>query len=508
MQHLLPKWGMVLYRHHLSLSLDQQGQDVRPSRAEQRPAGAVPSPDQRAQQPRDPGILCLLPAPTRNRAPRAGTAAPAAPGPSGAAAGSRRCRGEPPSLRWGPVASNKGAPGTRKWGPKTPAGRVSGARRCLGPRAGSGGRWRSGERQRGEGGPRLGPPSRPRLLASGRCRRSVCAKPPGVSGWLANMPITRMRMRPWLEMQINSNQIPGLIWINKEEMIFQIPWKHAAKHGWDINKDACLFRSWAIHTGRYKAGEKEPDPKTWKANFRCAMNSLPDIEEVKDQSRNKGSSAVRVYRMLPPLTKNQRKERKSKSSRDAKSKAKRKSCGDSSPDTFSDGLSSSTLPDDHSSYTAQSYMGQDLEIERALTPVLSSCAVSSTLPDWHMPGEIVPDSTSDLYSFQVSPMPSTSEAATDEDEEGKLTDDIMKFLEQSGWQPTNVDGKGYLLNEPGAQPPSVYGDFSCKEETEVDSHGGYIGLISSDLKNMDTSWLDSLLTPVRLPSIQAIPCAP
>nr|AHW49377.1 interferon regulatory factor 1 isoform delta4 [Homo sapiens] len=70
------------------------------------------------------------------------------------------------------------------------------------------------------------------------------------------MPITRMRMRPWLEMQINSNQIPGLIWINKEEMIFQIPWKHAAKHGWDINKDACLFRSWAIHTGRYKAGTR------------------------------------------------------------------------------------------------------------------------------------------------------------------------------------------------------------------------------------------------------------
>lgn len=31
----------------------------------------------------------------------------------------------------------------------------------------------------------------------------------------ANMPITRMRMRPWLEMQINSNQIPGLMWINK-----------------------------------------------------------------------------------------------------------------------------------------------------------------------------------------------------------------------------------------------------------------------------------------------------
>lgn len=44
------------------------------------------------------------------------------------------------------------------------------------------------------------------------------------------------------------------------------------------------------------------------------------------------------------------------------------SCGDSSPDTFSDGLSSSTLPDDHSSYTAQGYMGQDMEVEQALSP--------------------------------------------------------------------------------------------------------------------------------------------
>lgn len=69
---------------------------------------------------------------------------------------------------------------------------------------------------------------------------------------------------------------------------------------------------------------------------------------------------------------------------------------------------------------------------------------------------------------------SQSTATTDEDEEGKLPEDIMKLLEQeqSEWQPTSVDGKGYLLNEPGAQPTSVYGDFSCKEESEVDSFGG------------------------------------
>lgn len=41
------------------------------------------------------------------------------------------------------------------------------------------------------------------------------------------------------------------------------------------------------------------NPKTWKANFRCALNSLPDIEEVKDQSVHKGQQAMRVFRMLP-----------------------------------------------------------------------------------------------------------------------------------------------------------------------------------------------------------------
>lgn len=45
------------------------------------------------------------------------------------------------------------------------------------------------------------------------------------------------------------------------------------------------------------------DPKTWKANFRCAMNSLPDIEEVKHKSVNKGHGAMRVFRMLPATQK-------------------------------------------------------------------------------------------------------------------------------------------------------------------------------------------------------------
>ncbi|KAK7922375.1 hypothetical protein WMY93_009277 [Mugilogobius chulae] len=124
------------------------------------------------------------------------------------------------------------------------------------------------------------------------------------------MPVERMRMRPWLEEQIDSCQIPGLRWVNKEKRIFQIPWMHAARHGWDLEKDAPLFMRWAIHTGKFRPGVDRPDPKTWKANFRCAMNSLPDIEEVKDKSIKKGTNAFRVYKMLSYTERNMRKGKK------------------------------------------------------------------------------------------------------------------------------------------------------------------------------------------------------
>ncbi|XP_041649116.1 interferon regulatory factor 1a [Cheilinus undulatus] len=109
----------------------------------------------------------------------------------------------------------------------------------------------------------------------------------------------RQRLRPWLEEQIQSGKYPGVSWLDQSARIFQIPWKHAARHGWSIDRDATLFRSWAMHTGRYRPGKDKPDPKTWKANFRCALNSLPDICELQEHSRKRGSNAYRVYRMLP-----------------------------------------------------------------------------------------------------------------------------------------------------------------------------------------------------------------
>lgn len=51
----------------------------------------------------------------------------------------------------------------------------------------------------------------------------------------------------------------------------------------------------------------------------------------------------------------------------------------------------------------------DLHLPLRFLPALSPCVISSSLSEWHMQMDIAPDSTTDLYNLQVSPMPSTSE---------------------------------------------------------------------------------------------------
>ncbi|NXB52126.1 IRF1 factor, partial [Leucopsar rothschildi] len=318
------------------------------------------------------------------------------------------------------------------------------------------------------------------------------------------MPVSRMRMRPWLEMQIDSNQIPGLIWINKDKRIFQIPWKHAAKHGWDMEKDACLFRSWAIHTGRYKEGEKDPDPKTWKANFRCAMNSLPDIEEVKDKSINRGSSAVRVYRMLPPLTKHQKKEKKS--SREVRNRSKRKCYEETRLKEPAESLTNPPLPDDHSGYTIHNYAGQEVEVEStAITLDLSSCKVSGSLTDWRPAMQVtMADSTNDLYQLQVSPLASSSEGGYFFFPRRSSFYHLLLFQllgPAQDWHNTSIGGKGFLTNESGTQ--TLCSTYSYKEQdVDINTTSGEVDFRFFDQKSsLDFSWLDT----VR-PTMQVIPC--
>uniref|UniRef100_A0A2K5YTM7 Interferon regulatory factor n=1 Tax=Mandrillus leucophaeus TaxID=9568 RepID=A0A2K5YTM7_MANLE len=250
------------------------------------------------------------------------------------------------------------------------------------------------------------------------------------------MPVERMRMRPWLEEQINSNTIPGLKWLNKEKKIFQIPWMHAARHGWDVEKDAPLFRNWAIHTGKHQPGVDKPDPKTWKANFRCAMNSLPDIEEVKDKSIKKGNNAFRVYRMLPLS------ERPSKKGKEPVESSLGLSNGvsDLSPEYA---VLTSTIKNEVDStvniiVVGQSHLDSNIEDQEIVTNPPDICQVVEVTTE----SDEQPVSMSELYPLQISPVSSYAESETTD----SVPSDEESAEGRPHWRKRNIEGKQYLSN--------------------------------------------------------------
>ncbi|XP_061108889.1 interferon regulatory factor 2 [Conger conger] len=247
------------------------------------------------------------------------------------------------------------------------------------------------------------------------------------------MPVERMRMRPWLEEQINSDKIPGLKWVNREKRIFQIPWMHAARHGWDVEKDAPLFRNWAIHTGKYQPGVDKPDPKTWKANFRCAMNSLPDIEEVKDKSIKKGTNAFRVYKMLLPSERPTKKGRK-RGEKEDKIKVERRT-SDQRVVKVEDSVDSTVLTGTHRLATRDSAV--DHMIISDLPDVCQTIEVMTENEDQSV-------SSSHAYPLQISPI-SSCDSDTDSIHSEEDTKEGLHGL----WSLCQADGKSSVLKLPG-----------------------------------------------------------
>lgn len=264
------------------------------------------------------------------------------------------------------------------------------------------------------------------------------------------MPVSRMRMRPWLEKMIESNSISGLAWVDKDKKMFSIPWKHAARHGWELDKDACLFKQWAIHTGKYVEGQT-CDPKTWKANFRCAMNSLPDVQEVKDRSINKGHQAMRVFRMLPVTQKSRDKRCKAK---DLKARKKLVKMEEEDSDTPIDEVRSqeTVSPQENTVDSTVNVDNHDF-----------TYVPSSEVPDLASSVEIGTSGLLNTYChrFEVSP-----EHTSDYD----CTDDIIQICQQlekdSLWMPSSLDYKGFLSNDVCTSPGSQWSENSSVEDLD------------------------------------------
>uniref|UniRef100_A0A8C6UMQ0 Interferon regulatory factor 3 n=1 Tax=Neogobius melanostomus TaxID=47308 RepID=A0A8C6UMQ0_9GOBI len=88
---------------------------------------------------------------------------------------------------------------------------------------------------------------------------------------------------PWLREQINSRQYPGVMWTNREETEFSIPWKHALRQD-SSNTDILIFKAWAEVSGN---GRASGDPSVWKRNFRSALR----VKGFKMISDNKNDTA-------------------------------------------------------------------------------------------------------------------------------------------------------------------------------------------------------------------------
>ena len=118
-------------------------------------------------------------------------------------------------------------------------------------------------------------------------------------------PGSRLKMLSWLEIQIDSKKYDGLRWVDRNNKIFKVPWKHASSQNWKMN-DASIFKAWAVYTGRYRGHIDAKDDKkirtlanTWKANFRCALNAQKGrVKIISDEASKNGNNAFRIYQIV------------------------------------------------------------------------------------------------------------------------------------------------------------------------------------------------------------------
>ncbi|KAK3740020.1 hypothetical protein RRG08_005291 [Elysia crispata] len=268
-----------------------------------------------------------------------------------------------------------------------------------------------------------------------------------------------LRMSQWLMTLLDGGEVSGLKWENREKKEFSICWVHKSNHNFDQATHSDIFSRYAIYRG-------QPSTcfSTKKASFRCALNSLKDVEQLTKEGAKRGPHATRTFRFLSPSDPKYGKNRgKHKSSNSKKGKKRtvtpqRKSPLSStsnswslesaspspppSPRTNSD--QSSCSPNHFSSITEPEYV----------TMIYSS--TQNTMELDHMSGILQADWTSSCLEPVEERMSATHAMSPDDSQKAQVT-----FL-------TNADGiTSVSAPMSGKISPPVEVKFSIPPEDQI-----------------------------------------
>ncbi|KAK0060417.1 interferon regulatory factor 7 [Biomphalaria pfeifferi] len=102
------------------------------------------------------------------------------------------------------------------------------------------------------------------------------------------------RLLPLIKEFLDNETIPFMKWVNKEQQIWQLPWKHHRPTRWG-EPDAYMLCEIARKMYNFRRQEPQPEElKMWKERLRNALRSL-GVKELEKLRQQDGENPIKVY---------------------------------------------------------------------------------------------------------------------------------------------------------------------------------------------------------------------